>query len=132
MINFKFYLNSVSKDGYILTQDPFFSPDTFEPPYFKKTTAKKVKNQPVSLDEIEASDNIDWIKRVKHIDIKRLQTDEHCKYDEICGKAFELFEEGKIEPFISQTWNLRDVNKAVQFVNQKKCLGKVLVQTNRK
>lgn len=48
------------------------------------------------------------------------------------NQAFDLYATEKIQPFVSQEWSLRDINKAVQFVNQKKCLGKVLINTHRK
>lgn len=123
--------HSISPNGHILTEDPFFSTETFEPPYFKKDTGKKVKKKQATLDEIEASEDIDWTERVRRVDITRYQRDDFQFYEKIVNQAFDLYATQKIQPFVSQEWSLRDINKAVQFVNQKKCLGKVLINTHR-
>lgn len=114
-----------------MTEDPFFSPDTFEAPYFKKDTGKKAKSKKATLEEIEADENIDWISRVQQVNITKYQSAEPEFYEKIVNQAFELHATNKIQPFVSQVWTLRDINKAVQFVNLKKCLGKVLIDTQR-
>lgn len=126
-----FFLYSISPNGHILTEDPFFSPDTFEPPYFKKDTGKRAKKKKPTLDEIEAPEDVDWTTRVKRVDITKYQKDDFGFYEKIVKQVFDLHATEKIEPFVSQVWNLRDVNKAIQFVNLKKCLGKVLIETQR-
>lgn len=75
---------------------------------------------------------MDWTTRVKQVDIKKYQKDDFEFYEKIVKQAFDLHATEKIEPFISQVWNLRDINKAIQFINTKKCLGKVLIETQRK
>lgn len=130
-VYFLFIIHSISPNGYILTEDPFFSPETFEPPYFKKDTGKKSKTKKPTLEEIEAPENIDWTARVKRVDITKYQQDDPKFYEKMVNQAFELHATNKIEPFVSQVWSLRDINKAVQFVNLKKCLGKVLIETKR-
>lgn len=130
MIIFQFY--SISPNGYILTEDPFFSPETFDAPYFKKDTGKKMKKkQTTSLEEIEEPENIEWATRVQRVDITKYQTNEPEFYEKIINQAFDLHATEQINPFVSHIWNLRDVNKAIQFVNLKKCLGKVLINTQR-
>lgn len=114
-----------------MTEDPFFSSETFEAPYFKKDTGKKVKKKKSTLEEIEEPENIDWTERVQKIDITKYQTLDPELYERIINQAFDLHATEKINPFVSQVWNLRDVNKAIQFVNLKKCLGKVLINTQR-
>lgn len=69
---------------------------------------------------------------MKKVDITKYQTIESEFYEQIVNQAFDLHATEKIDPFVSQVWSLRDVNKAVQFVNLKKCLGKVLIDTQRK
>lgn len=124
-------MDSISPTGHILTEDPFFAPDTFEPPYFKKDTGRKAKKKKASLEEIEAPENIDWTERVTRVDITKYQSSEPEFYAQIVNRAFDLYATEKIDPFVSQVWNLREVNKAIQFVNLKKCLGKVLIDTQR-
>lgn len=114
-----------------MTEDPFFSPETFEPPYFKKNTGKKVKAKKATLEEIEAPENTDWTSRVQQVNITKYQKDEPEFYEQLVNRAFELHATNKIQPFVSQVWTLREINKAVQFVNLKKCLGKVLIDTQR-
>lgn len=124
--------NSISPNGIYLTEDPFFSPETFEAPYFKKDTGKKGKGKKATLEEIEAPEDIDWISRVRQVNITKYQNVEREFYEKIVNQAFELHATNQIEPFITQVWTLRDINKAIQFVNLKKCLGKVLIDTQRK
>lgn len=126
-------IDSISSNGFFLTLDPFFSPDTFEAPYFKKDTGKKVKKkQKATLEEIEEPENIEWASRVKQVDITKYQTTEPEFYKKIVNETFDMHANLKINPFVSQVWNLRDVNKAIQFVHLNKCLGKVLINTQRK
>lgn len=115
-----------------MTEDPFFSPDTFQAPYFKKETGKKAKKKKTaSLEEIEAPEELDWTTRVKKVDITKYQTIEPEFYEKIVNQAFDLHTTETIDPFVSKVWNLRDVNAAIQFVNLKKCLGKVIINTQR-
>ncbi|XP_031621650.1 quinone oxidoreductase-like protein 2 homolog [Contarinia nasturtii] len=121
----------ISSNGYFLTTDTFFSPETFEAPYFKKDTGKQKKKK-ATIEEIEEEENIDWASRVKQVNITKYQIDDREFYEKIVNQAFDLHANEKIDPFVSQVWNMRDINKAVQFVNLKKCLGKVLIDTQRK
>lgn len=123
--------HSISPNGQFLTEDPFFSSETFEPPYFKKDTGKKVKKKQATLDEIEAPESADWTEHVKRVDITRYQQEDFQFYEKIVNQAFDLYATEKIKPFVSQVYSLRDMNKAVQFIGQKKCLGKVLINTQR-
>lgn len=84
------------------------------------------------MEEIEAPEDIDWTSRVRQVNITKYQNVEREFYEKIVNQAFELHATNQIEPFITQVWNLRDINKAIQFVNLKKCLGKVLIDTQRK
>lgn len=122
---------SIPSNGHFLTNDPFFSPETFEPPYFKKDTGRKAKKKKATIEEIEAPEIADWTERVKQVNIAKYQKNDFDFYEKIVNQAFDLFATKKIEPFVSQVWTLRDVNKAVQFVNLKKCLGKVIINTKR-
>lgn len=90
-----------------------------------------MKKKQATVEEIEAPENIDWTERVKRVDITRYQLENFPFYEKIVNQAFNLYATEEIQPFVSQEWNLRDINKAVQFLQQKKCLGKVLINTER-
>lgn len=90
-----------------------------------------MKKKQATLEEIEAPENVDWTQRVQRVDITRYQNEDFKFYEQIVNRAFDLHATQKIQPFVSQEWSLRDMNKAVQYVNQKKCLGKVLIDTQR-
>lgn len=91
-----------------------------------------MKKKQATVEEIEAPESADWTERVKRVDITRYQVEDFKFYEKIVNQAFNLYATEKIQPFVSEEWSLRDVNKAVQFVNLKKCLGKVLINTHRK
>lgn len=124
-----FRLFSIDPNGYFLTDDSFFSADTFQAPYFKKDINKKGRK--ASLEEIEEPENVEWISRVKYVDATKYQSTDPAFYDATVKQVFDLYATEKIDPFVSKIFSLRDVNKAVQFVHQKKCLGKVLLDTDR-
>lgn len=91
-----------------------------------------MKKKQATAEEIEAPESAEWTERVKRVDITRYQVEDFKFYEKIVKQAFDLYATEKIQPFVSQEWGLRDINKAVQFVNMKKCLGKVLINTHRK
>lgn len=99
---------SIAPNGHFLTEDPFFSSETFEPPYFKKDTGKKVKKKQATLDEIEAPESADWTEHVKRVDITCYQQEDFRFYEKIVNQAFELYATEKIKPFVSQVYSLRD------------------------
>lgn len=121
---------SISPNGHFLTEDPFFSPETFEAPYFKKDTGKKVKKK-ATIDDIETPEDTSWMNRVKKVDITKFQVSDPGFYEKTIHQVFDWYATERIEPYPSHKWSLRDVNKAIQFVNTKKCLGKVLIETQR-
>lgn len=91
-----------------------------------------MKKKQATLEEIETPEVAEWTERVKRVDITRYQVENFQFYEKIVNQAFDLYATEKIKPFVSQELSLRDINKAVQFVNLKKCLGKVLINTHRK
>lgn len=42
-----------------------------------------------------------------------------------------LSEEDLIVPYVSRTFGLGDINEAVNFIKQKKCTGKILIDINQ-
>lgn len=115
-----------------MTYDPFFSPETFDPPYFKKDTGKKVKKTKATLEEIETPENVEWTERIKSVDITNYQTTDPVYYEKIANRVFDLYATETIQPKISQICDLKEINKAIQFINSKKCLGKVLVNMQQR
>lgn len=107
--------------------DPYFSAEKFEPPYFRKDTGKKGKSK-ATAEEIEAETQVDWVERVKRVNIGSYQISEPEYYEQIISQVSDLLATEKLEPFISQTYKLKDINKAVSFINNKKCLGNVLIE----
>lgn len=72
---------------------------------------------------------IQWTKKIRKVDVTEYQTSDPQFYEKIVNQVFEWCATEKIKPYVSQTWKLRDINKAIQFVTNKECLGKVLIKT---
>lgn len=119
---------SISPNGHFLTNDPLFDREKIEAPKFKKDTGKKVKKKKETNEDNETPD---WAKNVKKIDVTKYQTSDPNFYENTVNEVFDWCATEKIEPYISQTSNLEDVNKALNFMTAKKCLGKVLINTER-
>lgn len=79
--------------------------------------------------EIAAPEYIHWKKKIRKVDVTEYQTSDPEFYEKIVNQVFEWYATGKIKPYVSQTWKLRDINKAIQSVTNKECLGKVLIKT---
>lgn len=127
---------SISPNGHFLTDDPLFDGEEFEAPKFKKDTGKRVqevKKKKKTSKETESSENIEWAtnNNVKKIDVAKYQTSDPQFYENTVNQVFDWCATEKIEPYVSQTCNLDDVNKALNFMTAKKCLGKVLINTER-
>lgn len=135
-------LFSISPAGQFLTIDPFYTVENFEPPHFRKDTnhvrkrttkaekadKKAGKPKPTS-EEIEAAENAnDWTQRIKRVNILGYQIREPEYYEQIINEVNDLIATEKVEPFISKTYNLNESNKAIHYLNGKKCLGNVLVK----
>lgn len=114
--------SSVEPTGHFLTDDPFFDAKTIERPYFKKVTAQSVDN---------ISTSTEWISKVQIVNLAKLQLTEPIVFRKCIDDAFNLFADEKILPFISNTYSLKDANKATKFIQSKKCLGKVLIDLKR-
>lgn len=111
-----------------MTDDPLFDPDKFEAPKFKRDTGKKVKKKNETSKETDTLKNIDWRTNVKKIDVTKYQTSDPNFYEKTVNEVFDWYATEKIEPYVSQTCKLEDVNKALNFMTTKKCLGKVLIK----
>lgn len=136
---FSLFLGSISPSGHFLTVDPYFSAEKFEPPYFRKDTGKKTKKErkvekvPEKVaEEIEDEPKANWVERVKRVNIASYQISEPEYYEKVISQVYDLCATEQLEPLISQTYKLKDINKAVNFINNKKCLGNVLVEMQDK
>lgn len=69
----------------------------------------------------------EWINKVRIVNLAKYHTEP--LFNQIVGDVFSMLTQRKIEPFVSVTYPLGDVNKAVKYIQRKKCLGKVLVET---
>lgn len=123
--------NSIDPNGYVLTDDTFFSADTCELPFFNRKMIRK-KSEKVNAKEravARAAVSNEWLPKVQIVNFAKYYN-EPILFNKIVNEVFSMLAEGKIQPFISGTYNLKDVNKAVSFIQRKICMGKVLVKTS--
>lgn len=112
----------------MLTTDPFFSAEEFKKSNseFKKSALNKVNESKVfealSDDEIN-----DLISRIKVIDLSEYRINDLDLYRQIIKDTLSLCEEDIISPHISRNFDLEAVNDAVNFIKEKKCTGKILI-----
>lgn len=111
----------------MLTTDPFFSAKEFKKSNseFKKSAVKKVNEAKV----FEASSD-DLISRIKVIDLSEYRIHDLDLYRQVIQDTLSLCEEDIISPHISRNFCLEDVNDAVNFIKEKKCTGKILIDLN--
>lgn len=79
--------------------------------------------------EVVLPEYIHWKKKIGKVDVTEYQTSDPQFYEKIVNQVFEWCATGRIKPYVSQTWKLKDINKAIQSVTNKECLGKVLIKT---
>ena len=130
--------------GHFLTVDPFYNPETFQAtkpkfkkisPKFKQEAAKpqapvdksKSRHKRAVKEEPEVEPIPEFVSQVRHIDLAAFKTNNPEEFDKVLRKTLSLFAEGEIKPYLSKTYSLSEVNKAVKFISQKKCIGKVLI-----
>lgn len=113
-----------------MTNDALYTPETLVKPYFKKSIVQKKTGR--KKDESKSTDDEEWTSNIQRINLAKYQKSDPILYKNILNETFHLFTEKKINPYISKTHNsLVDFNKAVKFVNNKKCLGQVLVEISK-
>lgn len=89
-------------------------------PDFKKSSSKKEK--------VPATDDTDsFVEKIQQIDLGEYRLNDIDQYRQLIQDTLSLCEEEILAPYISQTFALGDVNKAVKFIKEKKCTGKVLI-----
>lgn len=61
------------------------------------------------------------------VSLKALREQKRNLYKTVVSDTLELANNGSISAHISAKFELEDVNKAIEFIEQKKCTGKVLI-----
>lgn len=79
--------------------------------------------------KVVASEHMHWMKKICKVDVTEYQISDPQFYEQIVNQVFEWCATGMIKPYVSQTWKLRDINKAIRYVTNNECLGKVLIKT---
>lgn len=136
-------VHSVEPNGHFITDNIFFTAENCTRPYFKRikrTKGKTPKSERVTKDAkaakdaknaVEIPERPTWIENVKVVDFAKYRGDP-LLFNQIANDVFNMFATKKINPFVSAKYSLvSEVNKAMQYISRKKCLGKVLVETKR-
>lgn len=108
-----------------MTVDPFYSPETFPStkPEFKKSS-KKTKDED---SDTKKTDEDAFISKIQKVDLSEYRVNDLDLYRQIIQDALSLCEEEIVCPYISKEFGIHDVNKAVEFIKNKECTGKVLI-----
>lgn len=109
-------------NGYFLTADPTYSPENFlaSKLEFKKPSKKDGRES----TELSTSD---LVSKIKFVDLTKYREEDLKLYRETIQDTLSLCEQEIITSYISNCFKLDDVNEAVEFIKEKKCTGKVLI-----
>lgn len=120
---------SLQPNGSIFTSDPFYTPEKFiaSKPDFKRPEKKKSKD---SENDKYLSDN-EIVSKIERVDLSDCRIRDLDLYRQILEDTLVLCKDDIITPYISEKFGLNDVNKAVQFIKEKKCTGKVLIDLTK-
>lgn len=111
------------ENGKFLSVDAAYDPVKF-PSTKPNVQFKKSKKGKEPVEE----ENADWfVPKIEHIDLHKLQETDKDSYRQTVMDTLALSEEDLINPYVSRTFGLNEVNEAVQFIKDKKCTGKVLI-----
>lgn len=118
-----------------MTDDSLFDPKNFEVPKFKKDLTKRVqkvkKKKKGDSEDTEVPETPEWVSNIEKIDVTKYQISDPEFYEKTVNQVFDWYATEKINPYVSQTCKLEDVNRALNFMTAKKCLGKVLINIGR-
>lgn len=114
-----------------MTDDTFFNAETCVLPFFnrKMLQNKSEKVNAKARAVARAAVSNEWLSKVQIVNLAKYHNDP-ILFNKIVNDVFSMLAEGKIQPFISGTYRLKDVNKALRFIQHKICMGKVLVKTS--
>ncbi|XP_055631823.1 quinone oxidoreductase-like protein 2 homolog [Toxorhynchites rutilus septentrionalis] len=108
------------ENGQLISVDPFNTPEklkAYKPEY---ELPKKMKRT-----EEDKTNSAKLLSNVKHVDLYE-HPDEDV-YRQMISDTIEMREEGMIAGYISKVFRLKEIQEAVQFIQQKQCTGKVLI-----
>lgn len=111
--------------GSFLTADPFYSPEEFVTfkPEFKRSTSK---------DSPKADDPHYFVPKIQQVDLAQYRNKDNDLYRQVIQDTLTLCEEEIINPYVSETFSIDQINQAVNFIKDKKCTGKVLIDLKLK
>lgn len=112
--------------GQYLTSDPVFTVERF---YNTKPDFKKVTKKHKTLNPDDIVENYDELAaKIKLVNLTHYQSTDAEQYQKIVRDVFSMYSKETIQPFVSKTFRLDDINKAVKFAQGKKCIGKILIK----
>ncbi|XP_049289918.1 quinone oxidoreductase-like protein 2 [Anopheles funestus] len=109
-------------NGQLISVDPFFNASKFptELPEFERPKRKEKDEKP---EEVEGKAKL--IKNVRHFDLYEYPDVD--TYRQMISDTIEMRSEGMIAGHISKIFPLAKIHQAIEFVQQKQCTGKVLI-----
>lgn len=110
--------------GKLITVYPLFDMAEFSANVPKVEIKSKYKLKTVFKEPIE--------ERVQHVDLFKYRKVDPDFYRQVIHDTFSLYDEELISAHISKIFPLVDVNKAIQYIREKKCTGKVLIDIKRR
>lgn len=112
----------------MISVDPFYDPKTLLDVKldFKKSTSNKNKDEKSTstTDDTRAP----LASRVKHVGLLKQRSNDIELYRQVVSDTLTLCEEDLISAHVSDVFELEDIDKAIEFINEKKCTGKVLIE----
>lgn len=113
-------------NGHLISVDPFYNPEILKT---QKLDYKKPSNKKSKDDEKQPKEDIPPIEeRVKFVDLYKYRETDVEFYRQIITETLELCEDDLISAFISGTFKLSELEKAIDFIENKKFTGKVLIE----
>uniref|UniRef100_A0A182YNI3 Uncharacterized protein n=1 Tax=Anopheles stephensi TaxID=30069 RepID=A0A182YNI3_ANOST len=109
-------------NGKLISVDPFYNASKFpmEVPEFDRPKRKEKDEKPA-----EAEAKAKLIQDVRHFDL--YEYPDLDTYRQMISDTIEMRSEGMIAGHISKTFPLAKIQQAIEFVQQKQCTGKVLI-----
>ncbi|XP_050080645.1 quinone oxidoreductase-like protein 2 homolog [Anopheles maculipalpis] len=109
-------------NGQLISVDPFFNASKFptELPEFERPKRKEKDEKPA-----EAEGKAQLIQNVRHFDLYEYPDVD--TYRQMISDTIEMRSEGMIAGHISKIFPLAKIQQAIEFVQQKQCTGKVLI-----
>lgn len=113
-------------NGHLISVDPFYSPEILKTQKldYKKPSVKKSKED----EKLSKEDILPIEERVKFVDLYKYRETDVDFYRQIITETLELCEDDLISAYISGTFKLTELDKAIEFIEKKKFTGKVLIE----